>query len=143
MFIGGTRDRQNTWRTLAGVAGQWALNGFGFFAVEEKLTGHFIGTCGPHCPDGYPGLEIGWTLAKTAWGRGYATEAASAAIDWIFAQKPDLDHIISLIDARNRPSQKVAERLGEYKTEAIYVHPLAVRIDIWRLDRSHWRPIGV
>jgi RimJ/RimL family protein N-acetyltransferase len=62
-------------------------------------------------PEGWPGLELGWTLARDAWGQGYASEAAGAAMAWAWTElgAPEL---ISLIDPGNAASLRVAERLG-------------------------------
>lgn len=137
-FLGGVQSRHMAWRAMAGYAGQWVLDQFGFFAIEEKASGRFIGRCGPHYPEGWPGLEIGWTFAQTAWGHGYAVEAASASINWIFSQKPALPQVVSLIDARNTPSQNVAKRLGQKKSGAIFNHWIGGPIDIWSISREDW-----
>jgi RimJ/RimL family protein N-acetyltransferase len=81
------------------------------WAVEEKASKMMIGRVGLWQPEGWPGLEVGWTLLKSAWGKGYATEAGKASINYGFEvlKQPSL---ISLIDPENYPSQKVAIRLG-------------------------------
>lgn len=66
------------------VAGSWSLLGFGMFSVLERDTGRWVGRVGPLHPDGWPGDEVGWGIARGAWGRGYATEAAAAAMEWSF-----------------------------------------------------------
>ena len=53
--------------------------------VEEKSTGAFAGRAGPWFPPSWPGFEVGWGIAGDFRGKGYAVEAASAAIDWSFA----------------------------------------------------------
>jgi RimJ/RimL family protein N-acetyltransferase len=63
-------------------------------------------------PDGWPGCELAWTLARRWWGHGYATEGARAALAHAFT-KLNKDRVISLIRAENRNSIRVAERLGE------------------------------
>ena len=112
-YLGGqvfTRDE--AWRSMAFFIGHWQLRGYGHWAVEEKATGRMIGRIGFLNPEGWPGFEIGWTLARHAWGKGYATEGARLALQYAFK---DLDqpHVISLIHPDNTPSMKVAERLGE------------------------------
>jgi RimJ/RimL family protein N-acetyltransferase len=72
------------WRNAAVIAGHWALHGFGMFAIEEKSSGRYIGRVGPYCPPEWPGLEVGWGIARQCRGRGYAVEAARAAIDFVF-----------------------------------------------------------
>ena len=68
-FIGGYQPRSLAWRNMAGVAGSWALRGFGTFSVLRKDTGRWIGRIGPHFPEDWPGREVGWGLAREAWGR--------------------------------------------------------------------------
>lgn len=99
------------WRNAAVMAGHWALHGFGMFVVEEKASGLFVGRVGPFYPPVWPGLEVGWGVASQFRGKGYAVEAARAAIDWSFATF-DLDRIVHCIDAENMASQAVARRLG-------------------------------
>jgi RimJ/RimL family protein N-acetyltransferase len=110
-YIGGVLDRAQSWRAMALHAGHWALRGYGNWAVERKLDGALIGRCGLWNPEGWPGLEIGWKLARDAWGQGFATEAAHAAIDWAWTELEAL-RLISLIHPDNERSIRVAERLG-------------------------------
>ena len=81
-------------------------------AVEEKATQKMIGRIGFLNPEGWPGFEIGWTLARHAWGKGYATEGAKVALQYAFKEL-DQRHVISLIHPDNVASMKVAERIGE------------------------------
>jgi RimJ/RimL family protein N-acetyltransferase len=112
-YLGGNPlDRMEAWRNMASHVGHWQLRGYGHFAVEEKATGEFVGRVGFMNPEGWPAFEIGWTLAREFWGRGYATEAARRALAYAFNEL-DKDHVISLIDPRNKNSIRVAERLGE------------------------------
>ncbi len=137
-FIGGkVLGRADAWRNMAMVNGHWSLRGFGFFALEEKASGEFVGRVGPWRPESWPALEVGWTLSKHAWGKGYATEAAHAAIDWIFAQKPDLTEVISIIHDDNIPSQNVASRIGEQKTDRLFNYK-GDNYPIWALSRAAW-----
>src|SRR3954464_2346785 len=69
------QDRMDAWRTMAYGLGHWTLRGFGMWAVVEKASGRFIGRIGPNYPEGWPDTEIGWSLARPAWGKGYASEA--------------------------------------------------------------------
>src|SRR5205814_6421093 len=73
-------DRVGAWRQIALFAGQWSLRGFGLWAVEERDTGALVGRIGCWEPEGWPGFEIGYGLARPFWGRGYATEGAQAAL---------------------------------------------------------------
>src|ERR1051325_1410340 len=112
-FLGGkTMSRQEAWRNMAMVMGHWQLRGYGFWAVEEKASGEMVGRVGCWRPEGWPGLEVGWTLRRAFWGRGYATEAARASVEYAFREL-DQTRVISLIAPENAASIRVAERLGE------------------------------
>ena len=82
------------------------------WAVEERASGAFIGRIGLYNPEGWPGLECIWTLARGAWGKGYATEGARRALAYAFTEL-DEARVISLIRPENTRSVRVAERLGE------------------------------
>jgi len=104
-------DRVGAWRQMALFAGHWLLRGFGLWAVEERATGALVGRIGCWEPEGWPGFEVGYAVARPFWGRGYATEGARAALQYardVLAR----DRIISLIRPENVASIRVAERLG-------------------------------
>lgn len=112
-FLGGkVFDRTEAWRQMASMIGHWYLRGYGIWAVEEKESGRLAGRIGCINPEGWPGFEVGWTLRREFWGKGYATEAARRALEYGFHEL-DRPHIISLIHPENRASIRVAERLGE------------------------------
>ncbi|MFN2530409.1 MAG: GNAT family N-acetyltransferase [Pyrinomonadaceae bacterium] len=112
-FLGGKKlTPLEAWRHMAFLVGHWHLLGYGPWAVEEKSTGKFIGRVGLLNPPGWPGFEIGWTLARPSWGKGYAIEAAQKALTYAF-KVLDKKHVISLIHPDNKASIRVAERLGE------------------------------
>jgi RimJ/RimL family protein N-acetyltransferase len=112
-FLGGkTFDRLEAWRHMAFLVGHWHLRGYGHWAVEEKASGNLVGRIGFLNPAEWPGFELGWTLAREYWGRGYATEGARRALKYGFDEL-DRPHIISLIHPDNNSSIRVAERLGE------------------------------
>jgi RimJ/RimL family protein N-acetyltransferase len=108
---GALLSREDAWRQMALFAGHWTLRGFGMWAVEERVSGQFVGRVGLHQPEGWPDRELGWSLARPAWGRGYATEAARAAADYAF-RTLRWPHLIHLILPGNDRSIRVAERLG-------------------------------
>jgi RimJ/RimL family protein N-acetyltransferase len=105
-------DRAATWRALAGMLGHWQLRGYGMWALIEQATGRLIGRAGLYNPEGWPGLEAGWLLARDRWGHGFATEAGHAVLAYAFTHV-SADHLISLIHPANTASIRVAERLGE------------------------------
>lgn len=104
--------REDVWRAVAGSLGHWALRGHGQWAVAERQTGTLVGRVGIINPEGWPGPELGYLLGRPFWGRGYATEAGRAAMDWGFEHHP-FEEVISLIDPANAASIAVATRLGE------------------------------
>jgi RimJ/RimL family protein N-acetyltransferase len=104
--------REACWRSVALWIGHWALRGYGMWAVEERESGAFIGRIGLWEPEGWPGTEVGWMLGRAWWGRGYATEAGRAAMDWGFEHLP-VDELASLILPDNAASIAVAKKLGE------------------------------
>lgn len=105
-------DRGRSWRHMAMLMGLWQLGGVGIWAVEHRESGAFAGMIGFAAPDGWPGFELAWTLARRWWGHGYATEGARAALAYAFTTLAK-DRIISLIHPENRASIRVAERIGE------------------------------
>lgn len=110
-YVGGTSDRWDGWRRFSAMAGHWALRGHGLWAVEAKADRRLVGWCGLLSPEGWPEPEIGWSLFAGEHGRGYATEAALRARDYAYR---DLGWttLMSLVHPDNRPSIRVAERLG-------------------------------
>jgi RimJ/RimL family protein N-acetyltransferase len=100
------------WRHMAAMAGHWELKGFGNWVLEELSTGEVVGRAGPYEPAGWPGLEIGWTVGRDHWGKGYAPEAARESARWVH-DVLGADHFISVIDPANARSIRVAEKLGE------------------------------
>jgi ribosomal-protein-alanine N-acetyltransferase len=90
-------------------------DGFGLWALEVRETGEFIGFTGLAPPEFEahftPAVEVGWRLAAPAWGRGYATEAARAALGFGF-ERAGLEEIVSMTSAVNERSRAVMERLG-------------------------------
>ena len=129
-YIGGPRSREEAWRALAYVIGHWTLRGYGMFALEDKASGAYVGRCGPYFPEGWPEPEIGWTLMLGQTGKGYATEASTRARKWAY-ETLGWTTAISLIDARNDTSIRLAERLGA-AYEGPYVHPSYGTMSVYR-----------
>jgi RimJ/RimL family protein N-acetyltransferase len=112
---------------------RWELHGVGPFVVERREDGRFLGRTGilvwdtrtwQHAEPGaseHTQPELGWAYARSAWGNGYATEAARAARDWVRAEQ-GIDRLISLIVPTNVRSRGVAERLGAVSTETVWIH---------------------
>lgn len=141
-FLSLTRQpvpRFGAWQAFAALVGHWQLRGFGFFAVVERGTEAFVGSVGPWHPEGWPGLEVGWTLRAEYWGRGYATEAARASVDFAFRQLK-CSRVISLIHPENAPSKRVAERLGERLDGEIHLahHPPELKVLQYAMSKAEW-----
>ncbi len=105
-----------TWARLLRYTGHWALLGFGYWAVEEKARGAFLGDVGlADCQRGLPGFdglpEAGWVLAPLAHGQGFATEAMRAVLGWA-AQNLTETRSYCLIAPEHAGSIRVAEKLG-------------------------------
>lgn len=95
--------------------------GWGMWALElpgEAAFAGFVGLNVPHYDAPFvPAVEIGWRLVRAAWGRGYATEAAQAALHFAFAHL-DLREVIAIAVPSNEPSLRVMRRLGMLRDEA-------------------------
>ena len=132
---GDTLSRADAWRQVAMILGHWRLRGYGLWAAEEAATGRLVGRIGFLYPEGWPDFELGWTLAREFWGRGYATEGARAALEYGFTEL-GRDRVISLIRPANAPSVRVAERLGE-KLEGT-VDLLGSEALVYAVTREDW-----
>jgi len=115
---GGAVGRDVAWRPLAMFLGAWALVGHGMWAIERKTDGALIGRAGFLDPEGWPGCELAWLLARNAWGQGYAFEAAQAALA-CGRREQGLREVISLIRPDNARSIALAGRLGAHSTGPI------------------------
>ena len=124
----------------------WVEDGFGLWAVERLDDGAFLGFTGLSVPTWSPvrGIEIGWRLARPAWGLGYATEAARAALGFAF-ETLRLDDLVSLTAASNARSRAVMSRIGmTHDPSSDFAHPrlpadhaLAAHVT-YRLCRDDW-----
>ena len=138
-FLGGPQPRSVAWRGFVGVAGSWAIQGFGMFSVVERASGRWIGRVGPHRPEGWPGTEVGWMIVRDVWGRGYAGEAAAACMDYA-VDTLGWSEIIHCIDAGNVASQGVAKHLGSRLTRTARMPaPFENDIDVWSQTADDWR----
>jgi len=111
-YLGGqTMNRAESWRSMATVIGHWSIRGYGFFSLENKETGEWVGRVGPWYPEGWPAPEIGWTIAPAHLRRGYALEAASASLDYV-AKTLGWKRVIHVILEGNIASENLAKKLG-------------------------------
>lgn len=121
---------------------------YGLWALERRDTHEFIGFTGLAYADFdasfLPGVEIGWRLARSAWGQGFATEAAAAAL-WFGFEQCGLDEILSFTAVTNRPSQRVMQRIGMQRDRGndfehpnvAEGHPLRRHV-LFRLKKRDW-----
>ncbi|MGR3760837.1 GNAT family N-acetyltransferase [Roseobacteraceae bacterium NS-SX3] len=110
-FIDAADDPEALWWSVSTIIGHWHLRGYGLFAVIERATGRAVGLVGPWFPRGWPEPELSWHLVEDARGKGYASEAAEAVLDWVFG---DLEWITlaSFIPETNAASIALARRIG-------------------------------
>ena len=140
LHLPATFSRGDAWAGMAQWRGQWELRGSGQWAVEERSSGRFVGRAGLHRPEvpAWPGLEVGWTLHPTYWGKGYATEAGASAIAYAF-EVIGAGEVFSIILPENERSQAVARRLGLTLIEERVLSSLPESPHgIWRLGRDQW-----
>lgn len=125
----------------ARIVAHWREHGFGFFALEATaaetdLRGRMIGFAGVAHPTFLPELarrpELGWRLARDAWGRGLATEAATAARDHAF-EELRLPELISIIHPENERSRRLAQRLGMEVERTVHNPTLGRDVEVWRI----------
>jgi RimJ/RimL family protein N-acetyltransferase len=138
-FLGGAQPRSSAWRSLAVMAGSWVICGYGNFSVIEKSTGRWIGRAGPWQPEGWPGPEIGWAFDRSAWGNGYATEAARRCLAFAF-EDLGWDRVVHPIDPGNTASIALAKRIGSTllgPTQLILPH-VVVNTELYGQSRAAW-----
>jgi RimJ/RimL family protein N-acetyltransferase len=122
-------DRAEAWAAIALVAGSWPVSGYGQWIVEERASGQPVGRVGPWVPEGWPDFEIGWAIFPWSQGKGYAVEAAAAALVWAH-EAFGRNHVIHLIDPLNTASERVAVALGAELT-GVWDSPLCPGVRIW------------
>jgi len=135
-FFPATMDRSASDAFIEIIEARFSRQGFGLWALEIAETGEFIGYTGLNpLPDDVPGgggMEIGWRLAKRFWHRGYATEAARAALGVAF-DGAGLPEVWSMTAVLNEPSQAVMRRIGLTEVDR-FEHP---RIPVGSPLRPH------
>jgi RimJ/RimL family protein N-acetyltransferase len=113
---------------------QWELRGYGHWSVVEKQTGQVIGCVGFYHPqEPWPGIDLGW-IHRSRWGHGFATEAATAALQWVWRYTP-ADRIVSLIAPDDFRSIHVATKIGE-RFERADIDPVhGEPVHVYAIDR--------
>jgi RimJ/RimL family protein N-acetyltransferase len=126
--LDGVIDQAASEALIERLRGEQQKHGITFWAIERKGDLAFLGWCGLR-RGGHPGtpvsdeLEIGWRLARAAWGQGYAREAAEASINWGWANRPDARIAAWTVEA-NHASWGLMLRLGMvHRPELDFDHP--------------------
>jgi RimJ/RimL family protein N-acetyltransferase len=121
---------------IAKIEAGFAIRGYGLWALEVRATDEFVGFTGLAVPSFNahftPTVEVSWRLARSAWGKGYATEAGLASIAFGF-RDAGLDEIVSFTSAPNTRSRAVMERIGMTHDPADnFDHPELEETDLLR-----------
>lgn len=136
-FIGGkVLNRAECWRSTAALIGHVKIRGYGFMSVIEKSTGAWVGRVGPWFPEGWPEPEIGWTIHRDHWRKGYAKEAGAACVDYVFNEL-DWKRVIHVIASENIASIKTAEAIGSERMYHIDHLPPFGDVDCWAYGQEN------
>jgi len=128
-FVGGPQARWDAWKSFMAGIGHWVLRGYGMWMLEHRESGDVAGRVGVICNDGWHEPELAWHVYDGFEGRGLAYQGSLAARDYA-AERLGLDGLMSYIDAANRRSIRLAERLGcRFEREA---ELLGKPCQIWR-----------
>lgn len=147
-FLAGARSRAESDQLVDEIVRGWGRDRYGLWAIERRSDGAFLGFTGLSRPTFdapfMPAVEVGWRLARFAWGNGYATEAAEAALAFGF-RTAGLDEIVSFTATGNTRSRRVMERIGMHHDPADdFDHPRLPqdhelrRHVLYRLGRAEW-----
>ncbi|QDL55045.1 GNAT family N-acetyltransferase [Rhodoferax aquaticus] len=115
---GGPCNREDAWRKFAVYSGHWALRGYGPWALEEKASGAYVGLAGMWFPEAWVEPEITWALMLGHHGKGFATEAATRALQAAY-QDFGWQTAVSVVLTDNTPSNAVAQRMGAQREGTI------------------------
>jgi RimJ/RimL family protein N-acetyltransferase len=126
-FLGGTpHSREDSWRRMLMMSGLWPMLGYGYWSVEAKADGCYLGVVGfadfkrelTPSIEGLP--EMGWLMTPSVQGQGVATEAVLGALAWADEALAGRE-VVAIVDHRNAPSIRVAEKAGfAVREEAVY-----------------------
>ncbi len=132
--------KEETSRFLERTVARYESDGYGIEALIDRATGAMIGWAGlavPHfLPEILPAVEVGWRLSRAQWGKGLATEAGAAAVDFGFTQG-GLDRIVSIYEPENAASGRVMDRLG-FTRFLTTTGPGGEEVAVTELTRTTW-----
>lgn len=115
-YMNGPLSRRAAWNYFASDVAQWALFGFGSWAITIPSDDRMLGQVLLQKPDYYPEVELGWMILPEGEGKGYVFEAATAARDFAF-ETCGLETLVSYIDRANSRSITLATRLDAMPDE--------------------------
>lgn len=133
-FIREPQDRDESANWVKLVSSRWAKERIGFCAIIEKQSEQFVGWCGIWKLKETDEFEVGYAVAKNAWGKGIATEAARIFLEYAF-EKLKLESIVAVARPENAASRRVMEKLGmKYDGTGEYYERELVHYSISRED---------
>jgi len=147
-FFPSVLSREQSSELLGRLKRSFEQRGWGMWAVRELPDGEALGFVGlAQIADDIPidaAVEVGWRLAREAWGRGLATEAAGASLDYAFDVLA-LDEVVAYTAAVNEPSRRVMDRLGmrhdtaaDFPFPGLADGPLRGHV-VYRISAAEWR----
>ena len=147
-YLGGVQDRSTWDAAVTRLESYQSEFGHTFWLVERKVDDELLGFCGLKRVNSPGGdrlagqFEIGWRLRESAWGKGYAKEAAIAALDLAFSRF-DAPHVVALTIGANIESQGLMKRLGMTRREDLdFVDtrfgPEMNPTIVYRIDATEW-----
>ncbi len=137
---GGGLDAAGAFSRFSSIVGFWELYGYSMFSVLIKETDEWIGTIGPVKMYSWVGQEFGWATIASAANKGYAFEAARAALDWCFANL-EFDEYVHTISLGNDSSINLAKKLGaRFCGNVILPAPHEGKTnELWKSYKSDWK----
>lgn len=137
--LSGVKGRGEAWRMLCTMVGAWQVRGYAMFSMILRDSGQWIGRTGPWMPEGWPGAEVGWGVAREFAGKGFAHEAAVASIDYAF-DTLGWDNVIHTIDPANTASIALAKKLGSYDQGLVHLPDPFEHIPVhaWGQSKAEW-----
>jgi RimJ/RimL family protein N-acetyltransferase len=132
-FLGGVVSQDVIEGKIASLREHWNEYGFGQWAISEKETGQIIGLCGLHHSE--EGIEISYMFFPAIWGRGRATEAASASLNHGF-HRLKFERLVAITQEANRGSCRLLEKVGMYHIDNLWRWNASQRV--YELTQTEW-----
>ena len=138
-YLAGVLDRDGAWKHFTDLAASWFLYGDGKFSIVEKVSGRWVGRVGPGRVPGVEELEVGWSLASEFRRKGYAREAAAAALNHVFDGR-GCGQVAHCIRPENTASSRLAADLGAKLSRAsVQLTFYPAPVDIWTSRADEWK----